>query len=167
MSTPAHPADWLDPLAQLDAGGVLPVEDFLTFRVNQLSAAFERQWTRFMREQAGVSLSEWRILAMLKDGSSTFARLVDGTGVNRALLHRSARALEALNLVTITDTPGDARSTTLTLTGAGKKLLAKVLPLALERQRHLLGVLSPDERQTLYRVIGKLRDAALDWDTAR
>lgn len=167
MHTPAlQSVPWQDPLEQLEKTGSLPVETFLTFRVNQLSTAFERQWSRFMREEAGVSLSEWRILAMLEDGPSTFARLVDVTGVNRALLHRSAHALAKLDLVNITDTPGDARSTTLSLTPASRKLLKKVQPLALARQKHFLSILTRQERQVLYGVINKLRLAANDWDSA-
>jgi len=69
-----------------------------------------------------VSLSEWRILAMLQEGPSTFARLVDATGVNKAPPHRSARELEQLHLVKISDTPDDARSTTLNLTSSGPEV---------------------------------------------
>lgn len=119
-----------------------------------------------MREEVGVSLSGWRILAMLRNGPSTFARLVDSTEINKALLHRSAKELEQSHLVKIADTPGDARSITLSLTPKGQKLLDKVLPLALERQKHFLSVLTPSERETLYRAIGKLRNAALNWDPA-
>ena len=158
---------WQDPLDHLEKTGTLPVELFLTFRVNQLSTAFERQWTRFMKEAAGVNLSEWRILAWLDEDPSTFARLVEATGVNKALLHRSAQALAALGLVKIGDTPGDARSTTLSLTQKGHKLLDKVRPLALARQKHFLDVLTPRERQMIYAVLEKLRGAATQWDSSQ
>ncbi|MCK9511763.1 MAG: MarR family winged helix-turn-helix transcriptional regulator [Pigmentiphaga sp.] len=165
MRTPKEaPAPWQDPLEQLEASADLPLELYLTFRVNLLSNVFERQWSRFLRESAGVSLSEWRIIAMLQNGPSTFARLVEATDVNKGLLHRSARSLEELGIITIGATPGDARSTTLTLTKAGRQLLNRVRPLTLERQRHFLSVLEPQERQALYAAVDKLREAAAQWD---
>ncbi|MGE4337817.1 MAG: MarR family winged helix-turn-helix transcriptional regulator [Pigmentiphaga sp.] len=156
---------WRDPLEQLQGEADLPLDLYLTFRVNLLSNVFERQWSRFLRESAGVSLSEWRIIAMLQNGPSTFARLVDATDVNKGLLHRSARSLAELGIITISATPGDARSTTLTLTKAGKQLLNRVRPLTLERQQHFLSVLEPEERQALYAAFDKLRAAAVQWDS--
>jgi len=155
---------WQDPLEQLEHSGSLPVDLFLTFRVNQLSSAFERQWTRYMRDRAGVSLSEWRIMAVLQSGSQTFARVVELTEVNKALVHRSAKSLSELGLIAITDTPGDARSTTMALTRRGQALIAKIRPLALARQRHFLGVLTAKERRLLYVAMDKLRAAANEWD---
>jgi len=164
-SSSADPV-WQDPVASLRETGELPVDLFVTYKINQLSSAFERQWTRVMREKAGVSLSEWRILAVLREGSATFARVVEATGVNKAQASRSMHQLEELMLVTISDTPGDARSVTLALTGKGQGLLEEVLPVALQRQAHLLSVLTPNERKVLYSSIDKLKDAASEWDDA-
>lgn len=158
------PPAWNDPLTELEETGSLPVEMFLTFRVNQLSSSFERQWSRSMRDKAGVSLSEWRILAILQAGPQTFARMVELTEVNKALAHRSAKALSELEFIKISDTPGDGRSTTLALTGKGRKLFAKIRPIALERQQFFLGALTAHERRMLYVVLQKLRAAAHEWD---
>jgi DNA-binding MarR family transcriptional regulator len=155
---------WSDPLDVLVDTGSLPVDQFLTFRINQLSSAFERQWSRSMRDEAGVSLSEWRLLAMLQSGSQTFARLVELTEVNKALLHRSAKALSEAELIDISDTPSDARSTTLSLTDKGRRLLKKIRPLAIARQKHFLSALSSDERRTLYVALEKLRTASNQWN---
>lgn len=157
---------WQDPLLQLQETGLLPVEMFLTFQVNQLSSAFERQWSRSMRDKAGVSLSEWRIMAILQAGPQTFARLVEMTEVNKALAHRSAKALAELELIEIADTPGDARSTTLALTGKGRKLFSKIRPMAVSRQEKFLNALTAQERQTFYLALQKLRAAAHEWDAA-
>lgn len=165
MPRTAHDPDaWQDPLQALETTGDLPVESFLTFQVNQLSSAFEREWSRFLRRQAGVSLGEWRLMAMLHHGPSTFARLVEATAMNKALAHRCARALADAELVEISATPGDGRSTTLALTHAGTALFERFRPRALERQRQLLCALTAQERRTLYRVLERLRAAALRWD---
>ncbi|NMK46294.1 MarR family winged helix-turn-helix transcriptional regulator [Achromobacter sp. Bel] len=157
-------SQWQDPLDLLEQSGSLPVDLFLTFRVNQLSSAFERQWSRYMRDKAGVSLSEWRIMAMLQSGAQTFARIVELTEVNKALVHRSAKSLSESGLVEITDTPGDARSTTMALTRKGQTLIGKIRPLALARQNHFLSVLTAQERRLFYVAMEKLRTAAHEWD---
>lgn len=155
---------WHDPLECLEATGDLPVDRFLTFQVNQLSTEFERQWTRFMRARAGVSMSEWRILAVLRSGPATFAGIVETTLMNKALMSRSIRDLEEQCLISVGPTPGDARSITLSLTPKGRKLLAEVLPLAMRRQQHLLSVLTSAERRAFYTSIAKLKAAAIAWE---
>lgn len=158
--TPTAPA--ADPLLDFEEVDLMPVERFVTFKVNQLSTAFERQWTRIMREKAGVSLSQWRVLVMLQAGSATFSRLVEATGMNKALMSRSISELEAKRMLTVSVTPDDARSITLTLAAKGRKLLHEVQPLALARQRHLLSALSASERRTFYAALDKLARAAAE-----
>lgn len=160
----SQPDPWSDPLQALQADGRLEVERFVTFQINQLSTAFERQWTRVMRERAGVSLSQWRILAMLEAGPMVFSQLVDATGIDKALMSRSMRALEALNLIQVGPTPEDARSLTLSLTPKGQRVLARMMPLASQRQQHLLSALTAEERRYFYTAVEKLKAAAEDWD---
>lgn len=157
---------WQDPLQSLEADGRLPVECFVTFQINQLSTVFERQWTRMVREQAGISLSQWRILAMLDGGAKGFARLVEAIGMDKALMSRSTRELEAAGLVNVAPAPDDARSLLLSLTAKGRRLLARMMPLAAQRQQQLLSALSADERRMFYGVIDKLKDAAGQWERA-
>lgn len=165
---PTPPRTWTDPLVTLQSQTPLPVDQFVTFKVNQLSMAFERQWTRFMREKAGVSLSEWRILAMLAShGPLPFARVVEATGINKALCSRSARTLQNQKLITSAETDGDARSITLALAPRGERLVAEVRPHAQRRQSLLLSALTPAERKALYAAIDKLQQAAQSWDAAR
>ncbi|WP_158215423.1 MarR family winged helix-turn-helix transcriptional regulator [Candidimonas nitroreducens] len=160
--TSARAAPAGDPLLDFEDADLMPVERFVTFKVNQLSTAFERQWTRIMREKAGVSLSQWRVLVMLQAGPATFSRLVEATGMNKALMSRSISELEAKRMLTVSATPDDARSITLTLAAKGRKLLQEVQPLALARQRHLLSALSASERRTFYAALDKLARAAAE-----
>jgi DNA-binding MarR family transcriptional regulator len=164
MTRPRHdPPRWTDPLQALQADGALPVERFVTFQINQLSTAFERQWTRLMRDRAGVSLSQWRILAMLDAGPDTFARLVEGIGIDKALMSRSTRDLEALGLVSVGPSAEDSRSLTLALTVKGRRLLARMMPVAARRQQHLLSALTAEERRVFYAAVEKLKAAASEW----
>lgn len=165
MRPPAiDPAPASDPLVELQDPAIMPVERFVTFKVNQLSTAFERQWTRVMREKAGVTLSQWRILAVLQPGATTFARVTEATAINKGLVSRSVRELQDMGLLKATETPDDARSITLGLTAKGQRLLKDVQPLALARQRHLLSALTACERRAFYAAIDKLARAAVEWE---
>lgn len=159
---------WVDPLPLLERGEPIAMEQFVTFQVNQLSTAFERQWTRYMRETAGVSLSEWRLLATLAGrGPLPFARIVEALGIDKALCSRSAQSLLGQGLIASAPTPGDARSITLSLTRKGQRLVDKVRPHALQRQRWLLGALDAREREALYSALRKLNRAAQAWGEGR
>ena len=156
--------DDVDPLSLLEQDGRICIEQFVTFRVNQLSLLFGRQWMRTFKESSGVSIGQWRMLALLQSGSSTVSQLVRVLEMDKALAGRLARDLQAMSLVDVRQTPTDARGLTLSLTKGGKDLIDKMRPLVLERQRHLLGALSVSERASLYRIIEKLAAAAEEWD---
>lgn len=161
---PARRSTTPDPLDELDSGRGLTLDLFVTFRINQLSMAFERQWTRFMREQVGLSLGEWRVVAILHGLSpATFAQVVQRLGMNKSLCSRCVASLQEQGLVQAGPTPGDARSVTLTLTAAGRRLVHRLRPLVIGRQRMLLQALTEAERRMLYGALDKLDAAAASW----
>ncbi|WP_167784773.1 MarR family winged helix-turn-helix transcriptional regulator [Ramlibacter rhizophilus] len=154
-----------DPLSLLDRDGPLPFDAFVTFRINQLSMAFERQWTRYMRDTVGLSLGEWRVVATLAaSGSATFTHVAQATGMNKSLCSRCVASLETQGLVEPSPTPGDSRSVTLALTRKAQRLVAQLRPVVLRRQQLLLEALTREERVALYAAIDKLRAAAARWD---
>ena len=164
MPSSRPPATLDDPLHRLEAQEGLPFDQFVTFRVNQLSMAFERQWTRYMREHVGLSLAEWRIVATLAGrGSLTFAQVVRATGMNKSLASRCVTALEEQGLVDAAPTPTDSRSLTLSLTRRADKLVKQLRPTVLRRQRLLLEALNAQERRVLYTALDKLQAAAATW----
>lgn len=155
----------MDPMDQLEDGKALPIDQFVTFKINQLSMAFERQWTRYMREQVGLSLAEWRIVATLSGPERlTFAQVVAATAMNKSLCSRCVTTLQEQRLIEVVSTPGDSRSLTLSLTASGRRLVARLRPVVLSRQRMLLGALSRQERVSLYSALDKLHAAAAHWD---
>lgn len=156
-----------DPLDRLETEGTLPFEMFVTFKVNQLSMAFERQWTRYMRDRVGLSLAEWRVAATLASrGRATFAQAVNATGMNKSLCSRCVATLQEQGLISVQSTPGDSRSLTLALSDSGRNLVSQLRPAVIERQRMLLGSLTRTERIALYSAIDKLHVAAAGWENA-
>jgi DNA-binding MarR family transcriptional regulator len=95
--------------------------------VGLLRHAIEQQ----LREAGGLSYVQFQLLARLGDsptGSHRMTDLADGVVYSRSGLTYQAGLLEKAGLVTRTPSPDDERSVTVTITDAGRALLAKVLP---------------------------------------
>src|SRR3954468_1809275 len=95
--------------------------------VGLLRHAVEQQ----LRETGDLSYVQFQLLARLGDsptGSHRMTDLADGVVYSRSGLTYQASLLEKAGLVTRSPSPDDERSVTVTITDAGRTLLAKVLP---------------------------------------
>lgn len=146
----------------------LPYHDFLTARINLVSLALERQWTRYLREQVELTLAEWRMLVTVgRFGALTFGEVVDIVGLDKALASRAARTLLARRLVVREAVRGNRRTFLLRLTALGSDMLRHMAPSVLHRQRHLAATLTAQEREALGNALDKLAAAAASWRAPR
>ena len=126
--------------------------------VGLLRHAVERQ----LREAGGLSYVQFQLLARLGDsptGSHRMTDLADGVVYSRAGLTYQAGLLEKAGLVTRTPSPDDERSVTVTITDAGRALLAKVLPGHAEViSRLLFQPLSRNDAKNLADLLAPVRD---------
>src|SRR5947199_4819681 len=105
--------------------------------VGLLRHAVEQQ----LSEAGDLSYVQFQLLARLGDsptGSHRMTDLADGVVYSRSGLTYQAGLLEKRGLVTRTRSPDDERGVTVTITDAGRALLAKVLPGHVEVVRGLL-----------------------------
>ena len=79
---------------------------------------------------------------------------------------RIVERMEAADLVERYQQPPDRRVVWVRLRPAGRELLAKCLPLHVERSRQLLRVIDDDERDTLVRLLSKIRGYLATGDSA-
>jgi DNA-binding MarR family transcriptional regulator len=126
--------------------------------VGLLRHAVERQ----LREAGGLSYVQFQLLARLGDsptGSHRMTDLADGLVYSRAGVTYQAGLLEKAGLVTRTPSPDDERSVVVTITDAGRALLAKVLPGHAEViSRLLFQPLSRSDAKTLADLLAPVRD---------
>ncbi|RKQ90271.1 MarR family transcriptional regulator [Solirubrobacter pauli] len=115
-----------------------------------------------LREVGDLSYVQFQLLATLGDASAGSARmtdLADGVVYSRSALTYQAGLLEKAGLVTRAPSADDERSTTVTITDAGRDRLAAVFPGHIEIvQRLLFEPLSPDDVQALSDLLGPVRD---------
>ena len=115
-----------------------------------------------LREAGDLSYVQFQLLARLGDsptGSRRMTDLADGVVYSRSGLTYQAGLLEKAGLVERTPSPDDERGITVTITDAGRDLLAKVLPGHIEVVRGLLfEPLSRDDVKTLAGLLAPVRD---------
>ncbi|QJY47424.1 MarR family winged helix-turn-helix transcriptional regulator [Pseudonocardia broussonetiae] len=126
---------------------------------NLLRHAVEQQ----LREAGGLSYVQFQLLAQLGLGSPTGSRrmtdLADGVVYSRSGLTYQAGLLEKAGLVSRSPSADDERGVTVTITDAGRALLAKVLPGHTEvLEQQLFGPLSREDAQALAALLSPVRD---------
>lgn len=135
------------------------LEDFLTFRLLILARALDRQAKRTYGESFGLSLVEWRILAKLGAvGSATVNRLATWMHYDKAQISRAVGLLAEAGYLTRATNASDTRSAILTLTPEGQEFHIELMAFGRERQRLLLSLLKPTERESLYEIVAVLTD---------
>lgn len=153
----AQPTPWTD---VDEAGTTLTVDAFITTMMSQVGNALRRTITLPYADQFGLSVSEWRVLALVAHaGTVAFSDLVVQSTSDKALVSRTLKLLESRALVQLSSEGNTPRKKVFcAITPEGKKLHAEAIPLARKRQAAALRVLAPPERDAMYRALIKLRD---------
>jgi DNA-binding MarR family transcriptional regulator len=122
------------------------VPALITFIANKLS----RSATALYQKNFAVNVTEWRILALLAiEPDISAARICHVIGFDKGPVSRTLVAMEQRDLVAIKADREDGRTHSISLTAKGVVTHAKVIAVALERERRLLSCLSKLERETL------------------
>lgn len=150
---PANPWGDLSP-----QGEGLTVDNFLTTRLSEVTNKARRNITQHYATEAGLSVSEWRILSLVAHARELpFGELVVQSTSDKALVSRTLRALESRGLVAVLpDAGGHRKKLVCAITPSGDALHAQVIPIARQRQAEAVCVLSAEERRVLFRALGKL-----------
>lgn len=156
-SAATQPTPWTD----IDeAGARLTVDAFVTTMMSQVGNALRRTITLPYADQFGLSVSEWRLLALVAHAESlAFSELVQQSTSDKALVSRTLKLLESRGLVQLRSEGNTPRKKVFcAVTPAGKALHAEAIPIARRRQAAALRVLTPAERDAMYRALVKLRE---------
>jgi DNA-binding MarR family transcriptional regulator len=129
------------------------VPGLLTFLANKLATGASYRY----RKHFGIGVVEWRMLSMLAvENHITAGRITQVIGLDKSAVSRSLQSLEKAGYVSSEVDTIDARRYTVSLTESGHKLHDRVLKVALERERRLLSGLTPEERDALVNLLGRL-----------
>lgn len=136
---------------------LIKLESFLPYRLSVLANVTSSAIASAYEKRFGLSIPEWRVIAVLTRHPGLSAREVaertrmDAVAVSRAVnrLLRAGRLRRAV-------APDDRRRSILQVSAKGAAVYRRVAPLALEFERALLDSLAPGDRTTLDRLLREL-----------
>ena len=137
------------------------VRRFLAFWINRANGAMNAQAIDLLEKTAGLSLSQWRVLAMVGGGGADTSRAVAADAhLDPAVVSRSIRKLEGDGLLVSDRLEEDRRTLSLKLTDLGWSVFQKTLPVMQARHDALIDALDEAECAVIMSALEKLAAAA-------
>jgi len=144
---------------------ILDLERFLPYRLSVLSNRISADIARLYDKRHGISIPEWRVIAVLarRPGLSA-TEVAQRTAMDKVAVSRAVSALlDGGRILRDTD-EDDRRRSVLRLSEAGRAIYADVAPRAIAYEQRLLDALQPDERQALDRLLARMEQATEGFD---
>jgi DNA-binding MarR family transcriptional regulator len=141
----------------------LHLEGFLPYRLSVLSNTVSSAIAAAYFANFGLSIPEWRVMAVLAANPGLSAAEVTArTAMDKVAVSRAVATLLSAGRLQRTTAPADRRRTHLSLSSAGVRVYAQVVPMALDYERKLVAPLSKSERATLDRILRVLLGRAVE-----
>lgn len=135
----------------------LILDQFLPYRLVSLSQKISHALSAIYREQFGISVAEWRILANLAEkGELNPKEIAQQTSMDKAKVSRAIKELSDKQYVVKRRDKLDQRAYWLGLNARGRAMYRQIVPLALDWEAQLLDALDASEYRDLNRIIEKL-----------
>lgn len=135
----------------------LSLDGFLPYRLSVLSNAVSRKIADIYEREFGLSIWQWRIIAVLGEHEGlTSTEVAQRTLMDKPTVSRAAASLIERGILDRDIDRDDRRRAPMSLSDEGKAIYAAVIPMALESEREFLNALSSDEAETLHRLLSRL-----------
>jgi DNA-binding MarR family transcriptional regulator len=129
----------------------------------QISRALAQQMLVYARRELGLNLAEYRALSVLFEcPSASIREIAAGTNLDKAQVIRAVGSLTRRGFAIQSIDRRDRRLRVVKLTPAGRALVVKSLPFAVERQQRMDRALAPDELRALWRALTALDKVTRD-----
>ena len=137
----------------------LDLDHFLPYRLSILSNRASDAIARHYSDRFGLSVPEWRVMAVLGQTPGMSARdVAQRTAMDKVQVSRAVASLVEARRAKREGDEVDGRVTRLSLTTKGQAIYDEVVPLALHLEDVFLAALTPEERKTLNTLMDKLTD---------
>ena len=131
---------------------------FLPYQLATAAARVSRGFAERYRADFGLSIPEWRVLAHLAQSEAVSVREIQArVDMDKSKVSRAAARLESAGLIVKRANAADRRLLDMTLTDAGRALMARIVPVADAYQAEVLAALGPDAG-TFRRALERLRE---------
>jgi DNA-binding MarR family transcriptional regulator len=141
------------------------IRDLLSYRLHTVANLLSRGAELRYRREFGVSLWEWRSIALLGASESALSlnELARSAGIDKSQMSRVVSGLAERGLVTREADAADGRGVRLALSKPGRRIYAGLMRAAGERDEAFIGCLTDSERKSFDRVLGKLAGQAREF----
>jgi DNA-binding MarR family transcriptional regulator len=144
-----------------DAVDSLQLERFLPYRLSVLANTVSLHVAAAYEERFGLTIPEWRVMAMLAQYPNISAvDVADRTAMDKVAVSRAVQALMGKGHLKREIHAEDRRRSMLTLSGSGRAVYKRVVPLARTFEKQLLEVLNGRERKVLDELLTRLSERA-------
>jgi DNA-binding MarR family transcriptional regulator len=138
------------------------IRDLLSYRLHVVANLLSRGAELRYRREFGVSLWEWRTIALLGAVTEPLSlnHLAQAAGIHKSQMSRVVSGLARRKLVLRAADSNDGRGVRLTLSRSGRKLYEGLIGAAAQRDRVFRSCLSTEEKQVFETVLAKLAGQA-------
>ena len=141
----------------------LELKHFLPYRLSVLSNRISSAIAREYSQRFGLGVTEWRVMAVLGRNRGLSANQVaQRTAMDKVAVSRAVASLLTAGRLLREFDDNDRRRSVLRLSEAGYAVYDEVAPLALEFENHVLGGMSGEERDMLFRLLDRLDELELN-----
>lgn len=135
----------------------LSLDGFLPYRLSVLSNAVSRKIADIYEREFGLSVWQWRIIAVLGEREGlTSTEVAQRTLMDKPTVSRAAASLIERGILERDIDKDDRRRAPMRLSSEGRAIYAAVIPLALESEKEFLDALSVEEAETLHALLSRL-----------
>lgn len=135
----------------------LILEDFLPYRLAILSHSVSHSIASIYEKRFGVSIPEWRVIAIVgRFPDLSAVEVAERTVMDKVAVSRAVTKLIKSGVIDRQFADADRRRSILNLSEKGRGVHDEIAPLALKMEADLLEGLTDEEAEVLGRVIDKL-----------
>ncbi len=139
----------------------LILEDFLPYRLSITSHTVSTNIARVYEKRFGVSIPEWRVIAILgRYPGLSAVEVADRTLMDKVAVSRAVTKLVKNGRIDRQFADADRRRSILNLSEAGRDVHNEIAPLALQFERDLLRDISDEDYEIFSTVLAEMLEKA-------
>jgi DNA-binding MarR family transcriptional regulator len=135
----------------------LDLEKFLPYQLSVLSNTISSAIAETYSNRYGLSIPEWRVLAVLgRFAGSSAGQVAKKTAMDKVAVSRAVSRLLAAGRIEREFADADRRRSILKMSASGMKIYQRISPVLLRYEAELLAGLSATDRRHLDRILARL-----------
>ncbi len=140
---------------------MLNLETFLPYRLSVLSNQISQGIARTYELRYGLSVTEWRVIAILgRFPGISASEVAERAAMDKVAVSRAVRRLLDAGRIERQANDADRRAKHLHLSAEGEAVYDAIVPAALAYERAIVSALDDGEKRQLARLIDKLSAAS-------